>query len=96
MRERLDKWAREAARHPWRAPWYGRRVSLVTRVGAGFLAACFLIATIYVSSPYVTGSKSLDLSVQDIANAALFAYALALFARVALTGHAPKGWMPWQ
>jgi hypothetical protein len=95
MRERLEKWAREAAKDPWRAPWSGQRVSIVARIGAWFLTLCFLFATIYVTSPYIAGSKPLDLSIQDIANAVLFAYALALFSRVALTGRAPKGWVPW-
>jgi len=96
MRDRLNERVKEAAKNPWRAPWSGQRVSLIARVGAGFLSACFLFATIYVVSPYVGGSKPLDLSVQDIANAVLFAYGIALFTHVALTGRTPKGWLPWQ
>jgi hypothetical protein len=30
-----------------------------------------------------------------VANTLLFAYLIALFTRVALTGRAPKGWLPW-
>jgi len=96
MRDRLSEWAKEAAKDPWRAPWSGQRVGLVARIGAGFLSVCFLFATIYLASPYVGGSKPLDLSIQDIVNAVLLAYGIELFTRVALTGRAPKGWMPWQ
>jgi len=95
MRERLRTWAKEAARNPWRAPWSNQRVSVVMRIGAGFLSACFLLAAIYVASPYIGGSKPLDLSLPEVANMLLFAYLIALFTRVALTGRAPKGWFPW-
>lgn len=96
MRERLNEWAKEAAKNPLRALWSGQRASLISRIGAGFLSLCFLFAATYVVSPYVEGSRPLDLSILDIVNAVLFTYALALFARVALRGKAPQGWIPWQ
>jgi hypothetical protein len=96
MRNRLSEWANEAAQNPSRAPWSGQRVSLVVRLGAGFLSVCFLLAAIYVASTYIEGIKPIDLSLWDIANVVLFVYALALFTRVALTGRAPKGWIPWE
>ena len=90
------EWAKEAAKDPLRVPWSGERVSTVVRIGAAFLSLCFLAATIFGALPYVTGGKLLELSIEEAVNAFLFAYALVLFSRVALTGRAPASWLPWR
>ena len=95
MRDRLSRWAKEAAKDPRRAPWPGQRVSVIVRLGAAFLSIAFLFAMVYVAFPYLAGNKTIDLSLQEAANAMLFVYCLALFGRVALTGRAPTGWLPW-
>jgi hypothetical protein len=96
MGDRFSEWAKQSAKDPGRAPWSGQRVSLVARIGAGFLVLCFLGAAIYVAAPYVGGSRPIDPSLQEIASTVLFAYGIALFTRVAITGQAPGGWLPWK
>lgn len=96
MKRRLAEWAKEAAKDPWRAPWSGQRVSVITRIGGGFLTLCFALVALMVASPYAWGHKALELSFSELAHVVLFGYLIILFGRVAVTGHAPKTWVPWR
>lgn len=96
MRERLNKWVSEAVSNPWRAPWSGQRVGKDVRAGAVFLSACFLFVVIDVLLQYIAGDNPLDLSIKNIVVTVLYGYVATIFLRVALTGHSPKGWIPWR
>ena len=89
MRERIREHLRRISLNP--CPWYGQKVTRSGRVGAGFLALLGIVVAFLALQPYVVGGKSLDLSLDLVANFLLAAYLLALFIRVAASGHAPKG-----
>ncbi len=79
-----------------RAPWSGHKVSAITRVGGGFLALCLSLVAVSVALPYVLGHKDLEFTLLELGHVVLFGYLIMLFGRVAITGHSPKTWVPWQ
>ena len=84
------------------APWNGERVKPVYRI----LALVFVLTAIitgvillyFVASDsgqkWASGLSSISLG--DILGICLYIYILSLFARVALIGRAPTGFLPWK
>ena len=78
------------------APWSNQRVGLFVRV----LAWVFVLTALFVisSSIYFAIKEGIpnDLRLETIAVAFGTVYITALFARVAISGRAPSGWLPWK
>ena len=96
MRDGPNEDTRKAAADRWRAPWSGQRVSLAVRAGAGFFVIIGAVVALFLGSAYLTGGKALEVTLVDVAGALLAVYVSILFGRVAITGRAPRGWIPWQ
>ena len=78
------------------APWSNQRVGIFIRILAWIyvLAAVFVVASVI----YFTLKDGLpeNLTLGAIGFALLYLYMMMLFARVAISGKAPSGWLPWK
>jgi len=80
------------------APWNGEKVSLFIRILAKIFIICGLIAFCsLLFSFFERGNVSFDnLDFGAIFGMLSAPYCFLLFLKVAVTGHAPKSWIPWK
>lgn len=79
------------------APWSGERVKPFIRVLAWIFVSCAVIAfagSLYAL--YEEGPPSFDQMGGGVFGAIAALYLLLVFLKVAITGHAPRGWIPWR
>jgi len=78
------------------APWSNQRVGLIVRV----LAWVFVLTALFAISSFTYFSIKEgipdDQTLESFAVAFGTLYITALFARVAISGRAPSGWLPWK
>ena len=80
------------------APWNGEKVSLFIRVLAIIFIACVIVALcslLLASSNYSKLSYE-SLGFRDMFGLLSAPYCILLFLKVAVTGYAPKSWIPWK
>ncbi len=80
------------------APWNGEKVNLFIRSLAIIFIICALIA---FSSLLIAFFERGNVSFDNLDFRAVFGmlsapYCFLLFLKVAVTGHAPKSWIPWK
>ncbi|MDP2486991.1 hypothetical protein [Pseudoalteromonas marina] len=80
------------------APWNGEKVSLFIRILAIIFIICGLIAFCsLLFALFERGNVNFDnLSFRDVFGILSVPYCFLLFLKVAVTGHAPKSWIPWK
>lgn len=78
------------------APWSNQPVRPFVRFLAWIFVACDVLALSLVG--YFSAKEGIprEHMLFVIGGLALILYALFLFGRVALTGKAPSGWLPWK
>lgn len=85
------------ARKTMDAPWSGERVRPFIRVLAWVFVLCAIVAFAgLLHALYKEGPPSFDQIGGSVFGAVAAFYLLLVFLKVAITGHAPKGWMPWR
>jgi hypothetical protein len=80
------------------APWSGEKVSLFIRVLAIIFIFCGLIVFCsLLFSFFERRNVSFDnLDFKNVFGMLSAIYCFLLFFKVAVTGHAPKSWIPWK
>ncbi len=79
----------------FKVPWSNQKVGLLARVLAFLFVAFGLVsASAYVYLVIFAG-LIIEISALDIITLIGIVYMVLLFGRIALTGKAPKGWLPW-
>ena len=79
------------------APWSGERVGRVIRALAWVFVLCAIVAFAGVlHSAYTEGFPGSYQMGGSMFSAVAAFYLFLVFLKVALTGHAPKSWIPWR
>lgn len=79
------------------APWSGEKIGRFFRALAWVFVLCVIIAfTSVLYSLYKEGFHSFDQNDGSMFGAAVAFYLFLVFLKVSVTGHAPKGWIPWR
>jgi hypothetical protein len=79
------------------APWTGERVRPFIRVLAWVFVLCAIVAFAgLLYALYKEGPPSSGRTGGSIFGTVAACYLLLVFLKVAITGRAPKGWMPWR
>lgn len=80
------------------APWNGEKVNLFIRSLAIIFIICALIAfSSLLFALFESGEITLNiLDFRSVFGMLAAPYCFLLFLKVAVTGHAPKSWIPWK
>tara|TARA_R110002033_G_C3879539_1_gene237921 strand:- start:149 stop:397 length:249 start_codon:yes stop_codon:yes gene_type:complete len=80
------------------APWNGEKVNFFIRSLAIIFIICALIAfSSLLFSLFESGEITLNiLDFRSVFGMLAAPYCFLLFLKVAVTGHAPKSWIPWK
>ena len=79
------------------APWSGEKIGTFIRALAWIFVLCAIVAfSSFLYSQYKEGFHGFDQMGSSMFGAVAAFYLFLLFLKVAVTGHAPKGWIPWR
>lgn len=79
------------------APWSGERVNPIIRALAWIYVMCGIVAfagVLYVL--YLKGFPGFDIMNGSIFGIIAAFYLFLVFFKVAISGHAPRSWIPWR
>ena len=80
----------------FKAPWSNQKVGLLARLLAFLFLAFGLFTVCTYAYLVIFEGLSISISALDVVTVIAIIYMTLLFGRVALTGKAPKGWLPWR